>query len=38
MYRYGHGVKQDDKEALKWFTLSAEQGNSVSQSTLAMLS
>jgi TPR repeat protein len=26
MYHHGYGVKQDDKEALKWYTLAAEQG------------
>ena len=36
MYRYGHGVKQNAKEAHKWFTLSAEQGHSVSQSNLSI--
>ena len=35
MYRYG--VKQDAKEVLKWFTLSAKQSHSVSQSNLARL-
>ena len=37
MYRYGQGVKQDAKEVHKWFTLSAEQGHTISQSNLAML-
>ena len=26
MYRKGQGVPQDDKEAFKWYRLSAEQG------------
>jgi len=37
LYRYGHGVKQNAKEAHKWFTLSAKHGHSVSQSHLTML-
>ena len=37
MYRYGHGVKQDAKEAFKWFKLAAEQGHTISQFNLAML-
>ena len=27
MYRIGYGVPQDDKTAVKWYTLAAEQGN-----------
>ena len=26
MYAYGRGVTQDDKEAVKWYRLSADQG------------
>ncbi len=35
MYDNGHGVPQDDKEAVKWYTLSAKQGNSWAQNNLA---
>jgi hypothetical protein len=31
---YGHGVKEDDKKAVKWFTKSAEQGNAQGQFSL----
>ena len=31
IYRYGHGVAQDYKEAVKWYQLAAEQGNAEAQ-------
>lgn len=31
MYDNGDGVKQDDKEAVKWYRLAAEQGYAVAQ-------
>ena len=34
MYANGQGVPQDDKEAFKWYRLSAEQGNSTAQIVL----
>jgi hypothetical protein len=37
MYRYGHGVKKNAKEAFKWFKLAAEQGDTTAQSYLAMV-
>jgi uncharacterized protein len=33
-YYYGHGVKPDRKEAVKWYLLSAEQGNAKAQYSL----
>ena len=36
MYHKGKGVPQDYKTAVKWFTLSAEQGNSNAQYNLAL--
>ena len=38
MYRKGEGVPQDDKEALKWYNLTAEQGHAAAQVLLAALS
>src|SRR5689334_1073322 len=35
-YYYGFGVEKDFKEAVKWFQLSAEQGNSYAQILLAL--
>ena len=37
MYEYGYGVKQDYGEALKWYRLSAEQGNDVAQFNLGVM-
>ena len=31
MYQKGQGVAQDDQEAVKWFRLSAEQGDALAQ-------
>jgi TPR repeat protein len=33
MYSEGRGIPRDDKEALKWFRLAAEQGNGTSTET-----
>lgn len=37
MFMEGDGVEKDMKEAIKWFTLAAEQGLAGSQTTLAMI-
>ena len=37
MYRRGDGVPQDDKTAVKWYTLAAEQGNADAQSNLGVM-
>ncbi len=37
MYEKGRGVPQDDKIALKWFTLSAEQGYARAQNNLGVM-
>jgi len=37
MYRYGHGVPQNDKTAVKWYTLAAEQGNVSAQYNLGVM-
>lgn len=37
MYFSGHGVKQDDVEAVKWFTKAAEQGVADAQNTLGWM-
>jgi len=34
MYKHGHGVAQNDKTAMKWYTLAAEQGNATAQFNL----
>jgi hypothetical protein len=34
MYLYGRGAPQDDKTAVKWLTLAAEQGNARAQNNL----
>ena len=36
MYYKGLGVPQDDKEAVKWWKLAAEQGNAIAQYNLAL--
>jgi hypothetical protein len=36
-YFVGRGVPQDDKTAVKWYTLAAEQGNANAQSNLGWL-
>ncbi len=37
MYREGHGVLQDDKEAVRWYRLAAEQGYAKAQSSLGLM-
>ena len=37
MYDNGQGVPQDNKEAVKWYRLSAEQGDATAQSTLGVM-
>jgi TPR repeat protein len=37
MYEIGDGVPQDDKTALKWYTLAAEQGNALAQNNLGLM-
>lgn len=37
MYRNGEGVPQDYKQAVKWFTKSAEQGLDMAQSNLGQM-
>ena len=35
-YYYGRGVKQDYTETVKWYRLSAEQGNAAGQYNLGL--
>ena len=37
MYEYGQGVVQDHKEAVKWYRLSADQGDALAQINLALM-
>ena len=37
MYEYGKGVPEDNKEAVKWYTLAAEQGNARAQANLGFM-
>ena len=37
MYRRGQGVPQDDKTAVKWYRLAAEQGYAPAQSNLGFM-
>jgi len=37
MYGNGRGVVKDDKEAVKWYRLAAEQGNADVQSYLGVM-
>ena len=37
MYRNGWGVSQDDKEAVRLYTLAAEQGHAKAQSNLGVM-
>ena len=37
MYDGGHGVPGDHKEAIKWYRLSAEQGNAGAQFNLSLM-
>ena len=36
MYGKGQGVPQDDKEAVKWYRLAAEQGDAKAQNNLGV--
>jgi TPR repeat protein len=37
MYAYGEGVIEDDKEAVKWYRLAAEQGDAGAQNNLGLM-
>jgi len=37
MYANGRGVPRDDREAVKWYRLGADQGNSTAQRNLAWM-
>ena len=37
IYQYGLGVKEDDKEAVKWYRLAAEQGDASAQTQLGLM-
>jgi TPR repeat protein len=37
MYRMGQGIRQDHKEAVKWFRLAAEQGDPYAKKNLARM-
>ena len=37
MYANGEGVPQDDKTAVKWYTLAAEQGYATAQNNLGLM-
>lgn len=37
MYRLGHGVTQDDRQALHWYTLAARQGSTYAQHNIKLL-
>jgi TPR repeat protein len=37
MYKTGRGVTQDDIEAMRWFTLAAQQGVAHSQADLGLI-
>ena len=37
MYRKGDGVPEDDKEAVKWYRLAAEQGYADAQTNLGVM-
>ena len=37
MYHFGEGVPQDDREAVKWFTLAARQGVAYGQNALGVM-
>ena len=37
MYDYGLGTPEDNSKAVKWFRLSAEQGNSAAQNNLGTM-
>ena len=37
MYDYGHGVEENDAEAVKWYRRAAEQGNAIAQNNLGKM-
>jgi TPR repeat protein len=37
MYKYGNGVLENDKTAVKWYTLAAEQGHASAQFNLGLM-
>ena len=37
MYYHGEGIKQNDAEALRWFTKAAEQGDAEAQTNLGVM-
>jgi TPR repeat protein len=37
MYRNGEGVPEDDKQAVKWYRLAAEQGHASAQYNLGFM-
>ena len=37
MYHHGHGVKQDDAQAFKWYSKAAEQGDAMAQYSLGIM-
>ena len=37
MYDYGHGVEENDAEAVKWYRPAAEQGNAIAQNNLGKM-
>ena len=37
MYDFGLGVPENDKEAVKWYRLAAEQGNAAAQNNLGIM-
>jgi TPR repeat protein len=37
MYSLGDGVPQDDREAVRWWRLAAEQGEAAAQSNLGLM-
>jgi TPR repeat protein len=37
MYDNGHGVTEDDEEAVRWYRLTAEQGEARAQSNLGLM-
>jgi TPR repeat protein len=37
MYDAGEGISEDDAEAVKWYSLAADQGNSIAQNNLGAM-
>ena len=37
MYAHGHGVPEDDGEAVRWYRLAAEQGYAIAQFNLGVM-